>query len=108
MKYFDSSMGRFILSVFAVIFSGNVLAAAEAAVSEKKLYLPEKIWMVAEGNDYDKEESDYCYKRMVEGANVAIFWHKEYGDDPMANKNKNRRFDVNFMLKEGERVKQRQ
>ncbi|MBW8017709.1 MAG: hypothetical protein FVQ82_16160 [Planctomycetes bacterium] len=104
MKYFDSSMGRFILSVFAVISSGNVLAAGEAAVSEKKLYLPEKIWMVAEGNDYDKEESDYCYKRMVEGANVAIFWHKEYGDDPMANKNENKRFDVNFMLKEGERA----
>jgi hypothetical protein len=87
-------MRRFVFVVFAVVFGGQALCADGSAASEKKLYLPEKIWMVAEGNDYDKEESDYCYKRMVEGDNVAIFWHKEYGDDPMANEDKGRRFDV--------------
>ena len=40
---------------------------------------------------------------MVESDNVAIFWSKEYGDDPMANPDESRRFDVQFALEECER-----
>jgi hypothetical protein len=102
MKSFARLSVIAMLVIVSAPFMNQALAAAES--TQKELYLPEKIWMVAESNDYDNQESDYCYKRMVAGDNVAIFWHKEYGDDPMANSNKNKRFDVNFILEEGERI----
>lgn len=42
--------------------------------------------------------------RMAQGDNVAIFWSREYGDDPTQNPNEAKRFDPNFMLAECERI----
>ena len=69
----------------------------------KKLYLPEKAANVPEHNDYNDSTSEFCFKHMVQGDNIAIFWSKEYGDDPMTNPNEKKRFDVHFALKECER-----
>ncbi|MCF7972721.1 MAG: DUF6055 domain-containing protein [Phycisphaerae bacterium] len=85
-----------------ILFSAPVVNQA-ASATEKELYLPDKVDRVPDKNDYDNDDSEYSFKRMVQGDNVAIFWHKEYGDDPMANEDKRRRFDVNYMLKECER-----
>lgn len=70
---------------------------------EKELYLPSKIGQVPENNDFTNNESEYSFQRMVQGDNIAIFWNKEYGDDPLTNSNLNKRFDVNKALKECER-----
>ena len=73
------------------------------AVSGKELWLPDNIGRVPEGNDFNDENSEYCYKHMVESDNVALFWHKEYGDDPMANPDVKRRFDPKDAVNECER-----
>lgn len=84
-----------------------LLAAAllpATGLAEKELFVPEKVYKVPDDNDYDDPESDYSRERMTEGDNVAIFWHREYGEDPMSNPDETKRFDVARMLAECERV----
>ncbi|MFC1601399.1 DUF6055 domain-containing protein [Candidatus Sumerlaeota bacterium] len=71
--------------------------------TEKEIYLPERASRVPDNNDYHSEESDYNFTRVVQGDNIIIFWHKEYGADPMKNPDETKRFDVNLMLSECER-----
>jgi len=70
---------------------------------EKQLYLPDTIYLVSPDNDFNNPDSSYCYQRMVQSDNIALFWHKEYGTDPMANADEKRRFDPQFALRECER-----
>lgn len=88
-----------VLAILSVVLINPV--AAETA--GKELYLPERASRVPADNDYNDPESEFSFARMVEGDNVVIFWSKEYGDDPLANPNQRRRFDVNYMLEECER-----
>ncbi len=94
-----------MLAIFCVPFVNQVNAAEESTQkeSEKELYLPERVRRVPEKNDYNDNESEYSFERMVQGDNIAIFWNKEYGDDPMTDPEEGKRFDVNKMLKECER-----
>jgi hypothetical protein len=71
--------------------------------ANKQLYLADTIWRITPNNDFNKEESDYSFKRMVEGDNIAIFWHKEFGDNPAELANERKRFDPQLALKECER-----
>lgn len=71
--------------------------------TEKELYLPAKVWHVPEGNDYNDTASTYSFKRMVQSANIAIFWAKEFGNDPSANPDFTKRFNVSEALNECER-----
>ena len=59
--------------------------------------------MVPDSNDYNNNKSEYSYSRMVQSANIDIFWNKEFGNDPMASPDEKKRFDVNAALKECER-----
>src|SRR5687767_876639 len=72
-------------------------------VTGKELYIPAKVSRVPENNDYSDSASDYSFKRMVQGDNIAIFWHKEFGQDPTGNPNEMKRFNPNEALKECER-----
>ena len=69
----------------------------------KELYIPGKVFRIPEGNDYTSRESDYSFHRMVESPNIAIFWHKEYGDNPLTHPDEKKRFDVHELLSECER-----
>lgn len=71
--------------------------------TEKELYIPTKVYRIPENNDYSDSSSDYSFKRMVQGDNIAIFWHKEFGEDPTNNPNEKKRFNPNEALKECER-----
>lgn len=79
--------------------SWNALGA-----KDKELYLPTDIWKIPAGNNYDSEDSDYSYSRMVESDNFAIFWHRDFGDDPMDNPNEAKRFNTKDVLDECERL----
>jgi hypothetical protein len=81
----------------------NQATVAVPVVAEKELFIPAKVSRVPENNDYNNPESDYCYKRMIQSPNIAIFWHKEFGDDPTTNANEKKRFDVKEAIKELER-----
>ncbi|WP_321343639.1 DUF6055 domain-containing protein [uncultured Draconibacterium sp.] len=70
---------------------------------KKELYLPKEIDRVPKGNDFRDPESQFSYKHMLESENVAIFWDKIYGDDPMKNSDKEKRFDVKKLSSEVER-----
>lgn len=69
----------------------------------KELLIPAKVYRVPENNDYTNCESDYCYKRMVQSDNLAILWHKEFGDDPTQNANEKKRFNPAEAILELER-----
>jgi hypothetical protein len=70
----------------------------------KELYIPANIFNVPEKNDFHSDTSKYCYKRMRESDNMALFWAKEYGNDPLTNPNSRQRFNPDEILKEGERI----
>jgi hypothetical protein len=69
----------------------------------KELVIPAAVRMVPDANDYSDPASDYSFTRMVEGPNIAIFWHREYGDVPMHNPDPGRTFNPYRMLEEAER-----
>jgi len=70
----------------------------------KELYIPAKVFDVPEKNDFKNDTSKYCFKRMRESENAALFWAKEYGNDPMANPNVRQRFNPDEILKECDRI----
>jgi hypothetical protein len=82
----------------------NVYSGGQQSAPAKELYIPAKISRVPDGNDYNNDESEFSYKRMVQSDNIAIFWHKEFGNDPLTDPAENRRFDVKAMLSESERI----
>jgi len=99
-----------VIAMLAIVFSTFVNQAASAKEStmdanstEKQLHLPERPSRGRGINDYNDPNSEYCFKRSVQGDNIAIFWSKEYGDDPMKNSDANKTFDINYMLSECER-----
>jgi hypothetical protein len=96
-------MKRHHLLTFVFIGILLFLAHSQSVAQTKELYIPAKAMRVPDGNDYNSEESEFSFKRMVQSDNIAIFWHKEFGQDPMANPDSTRRFDVHNALKECER-----
>ena len=90
-----------LLTILSTVFTSK--AQSKVISTAKELYIPAKVYYVPDSNNYDSNESEYCKKHMVQSANIAIFWSKEFGDDPMANADINKRFDVNEALKECER-----
>ena len=72
----------------------------------KELYLPAKIWNVPDNNDFKNDTSRFCFKRMKESENIAVFWDKKYGNDPLANPDSTLRFNADKILSEGERIYQ--
>lgn len=83
--------------------SSNDPSNASIAPRPKLLVIPDSVRRVPENNDYADPESDFSFARMVEGPNVAIFWHREYGDVPMNNPDESRTFNPYRMLEETER-----
>jgi hypothetical protein len=81
----------------------SLLPIGRAAAVEKALYLPQEIDRVPKGNDFNDVASEFCFKHMVQGGNVALLWSKEYGDDRTTNPDEKKRFDPAFALKECER-----
>jgi hypothetical protein len=69
----------------------------------KELLIPQRVTRVPAGNDYNKPDSEFSFRRSRSSDNFVLFWAKEYGDDPAANPIGNRRFDVDHALKECER-----
>lgn len=93
----------FLLTLLSISPSCRDVHAQAASADEKELYIPAKAMRVPDGNDYNNEESEFSYKRMMQSPNIAIFWHKEFGADPMQNSDTTKRFDVHAALKECER-----
>jgi hypothetical protein len=83
--------------------SADVAGIGAAKPAGKEVLIPPRVNRVPEGNDYDNPESEFCHQRSEQTENFVLFWAKEYGDDPMANENARRRFDVDEILKECER-----
>lgn len=68
------------------------------------MYIPSKIWNVPKNNDFKNDTSEYCFKRMKESKNMAVFWARKYGNDPLANPDLTLRFSPDNILNEGERI----
>ena len=98
-----SSFLKDILFILPVLLVSCQLKTEQA---EKKLYLPDSVWMVPPANDYYADTSTYCLKHCKQSENVAIFWHKDFGDDPMSNPDSSLRFNVDELSAESERIYQ--
>lgn len=94
-RFLESSL----LFVAALLFVQNV-----QAIEVKELYIPEDVRNQPGGLESDTGE--YSFKRMKQTENLAIFWSKKFGSDPMAQSDSMLRFDVDYILKEGERIYQ--
>ena len=102
-----------IILLFTVLLSGTALVLAQSTPAAmpgaattstgKQLFLPDTIWRIPDNNDFTNKESEYSFQRMVQGDNVAIFWHKEFGNNPVTISDDKKRFDPNEALKECER-----
>jgi hypothetical protein len=96
-----------VLILFILIHSDVLKAQISDVVNKnqpyKQLYLADTIWRIKPNNDFNNDESDYSFKRMVQRDNIAIFWHKDFGDNPTMNSNDKKRFDPNGALNECER-----
>jgi len=87
-----------ILLIFIVLVQCSVYAG-----NGKTIYLPKKISTVPENNNFEDNNSEYSNKRSVQSTNFVIYWAKEYGDDPLINKDLSKRFDTKRLLEESER-----
>jgi len=105
MKPFPISTKRLMLAAL-LLFSLFVVDQVTAATMEKELLLPKSPSRGQGENDYSDPNSEYCFQRSVQGDNVAIFWSKEYGNDPRENPDPDKTFDANDMLGECERYYQ--
>jgi hypothetical protein len=96
-----------LAAVFLVAAEADTTAATEAVAAEpsagKQVLLPERIARVPRDNDFDDPESEFCHARSKSTENFVLFWAKEYGDDPAANEDERRRFNVDHCLSECER-----
>ncbi|WP_443938722.1 DUF6055 domain-containing protein [Pedobacter sp. MW01-1-1] len=81
----------------------NYAHSQDTTLPKKELYLPPKVWMVPDGNDYNNNESEYSYKRMIQSDNIAIFWSKAFGDDITKNPDPAVRLDFAEVIKECDR-----
>ncbi|MDM8158587.1 DUF6055 domain-containing protein [Labilibaculum sp. K2S] len=95
--------GIILLAVFSASCANKSNMESKQTAVEKELYLPAEIYFVPDSNDFSCDTSKYCYKRMVQSANIALFWDKEFGDNPMTNADETKRFNANEALKECER-----
>jgi len=86
-------------AMLAIIF----FAGSVAAQINKQTYVPVKVWRVPDHNNYSDSTSEFSNSRKAESANIAIFWSKEFGQDPMQNADVTKRFDTDAALKECER-----
>lgn len=89
--------------IFSLLIVSTTNGYANSDTTGKELYIPAKVYRIDSTNDYNNKESDYCFARSIQSENIAIFWHKEFGDDPMTNPNERKRFDVHAAIKELER-----
>lgn len=87
-----------------VYCSGIIPSDTITKPAGKKLYIPEKVWQVPENNNFKNDTSEYCFVRMKESKNIAVFWAKKFGNDPMTNPDLSLRFNVDRILNEGERI----
>lgn len=72
---------RYIASIFIILLFAQCIGkekGSSSGVAKKEIYKPEEF---ADDN-WDSEESNYSYHRMVETDNIVIFWEKGFGDDP--------------------------
>ena len=89
--------------LFSNCSNANPIGNEGPSVEGKILYLPNKVFRVPENNDYDDNESEYSHQRKLESENIAIFWAKEYGDNPAQHTLTSKRFDPRAILEECER-----
>lgn len=92
---------KLFLKISFILICNASLAATDT--TGKELYIPARVYRVDSLNNYNNKESDYSFSRMIQSDNIAIFWHKEFGDDPTTNPDERKRFDVHASIKELDR-----
>lgn len=73
------------------------------SLSAKEVLLPQKIWRVPEGNDFNSPDAEFSHSRKLESENIVIFWSKEFGANPLLHADEKKRFDVQEASRELER-----
>lgn len=104
-RYFSKTIIAVPLIILLAIQDSTKLnqPSVNKTAHSKETYIPAKVWMVPDHNNYNSDTSQYSYSRKLESDNIAIFWAKEFGADPMQNPDSTKRFNVQEVLAECER-----
>ncbi len=93
-----------VLNIKCASGGGFVVKLKHLEITGKKeLYLPKEIYLVPEDNDFSNNESEYSFKRSLQSENLALFWSKEYGENPMVNSDSTKAFNPQRVIEECER-----
>lgn len=92
-----------VVLAITVLLGTSVVGQAGGKLPLKELLIPAKVYRIPENNNYHSDTSEYNFTRSLQGDNIAIFWHREFGQDPTKNPVENKRFDPKEALKECER-----
>lgn len=103
MTAIASFKGRIVLFQVLLLIGVHQILAQSTNNTGKELYIPARVWHVPDSNDYRNNESKYSFQRMIQSENIAIFWAKSFGEDPLLNEDASKRFDVKDLLKECDR-----
>lgn len=93
----------FAAAVTLTLAGTGLAGAVPSRQGEKPVVLPKEIYLVPKGNDFDNDASEFSRKRKAESKNFALFWAKEYGNDPAIDPPANKRFQTAALLQECER-----
>lgn len=86
----DGSYDRYLYT------KANVFSPTDPGIG---LYRPRYL----NGNDFDSEESQYCFARSKQSEHFVVFWEAGFGNDPTKNPNPYR-FDPDDLLERAEKV----
>lgn len=78
-------------------FSSKHVYPDQNVYGEKSIYIPEAL----KDNDFDAEQSQWCYQRSRQSENWICFWEEGFGDDPTFATNKYA-VNVNNLLEKAE------
>lgn len=87
-----------LLGILLLLFGGII--SAQHQETPKGIFIPSK---QAQEDDYNNPESRFNYKYKAESENIVVFWDKSFGLNPMNYPDKEKRFNPDEFLKEGER-----
>jgi hypothetical protein len=93
-----------LLIIFCISCNSDRHQSTDEQTTPKELYIPDTVYLVPANNNYSADTSEYSFARMKESPSFALFWAKEYGNDPMANPDTIKRFNPDELLKESERI----
>lgn len=71
---------------------------------EKGTYLPQEVWNVSKENNFEDENAQFSFHRMMETENMVAFWEPSFGKDPSATEDPKFQVPLKDLMQECEKM----